>query len=100
MVRHGATPQQVRQFLAFWKAVLRMSSTTHSPQLKNEVEWFQAGHTLVAVDHLYPIRCFPIVGEWHLRPRESSLVPPKLQLHLWHYICGVSVYVPEKRLAQ
>ena len=66
------------------------------PRVKNEVEWFRPGHTLVAVDHLYPIRCFPIVGEWHLRPRESWPMPPALQLHFWHYISGVSVSVPEK----
>ena len=37
MIRHGATPQQVRKFLvAFWKAMLRMSSTAHPRQLRNE----------------------------------------------------------------
>ena len=30
MIRHGATPQQVRKFLvAFWKALLRMSCAAH-----------------------------------------------------------------------
>ena len=27
-------------------------------------------------------------------------MPPALQLHLWHCISGVSVYVPEKGVAQ
>ena len=76
----------------------RMSSTTHPPQLRNEGDWVRPGHTLVAFDHLYPTRCFPAAGQWHLRPPESSLVPPAL--HLWHYISGVSVYVPEKCIAQ
>ena len=32
MVRHGATPRQVRKFMvAFWKAVLRMSRAAHPP---------------------------------------------------------------------
>ena len=32
IVRHGATPQQVRKFMvAFWRAVLSMSSTAHPP---------------------------------------------------------------------
>ena len=32
LVRHGATPQQVRKLLvAFWKAILRMSCAAHPP---------------------------------------------------------------------
>ena len=50
MVRHGATPQQLRKFLvAFRKAVLRMSSTTHPPQLRNRGDWVRTGHMLVVL---------------------------------------------------
>ena len=100
MIRHGATPQQVRKFLvAFWKAVLRMSCAAHPPQLRNEGDWARPGYTLVAFDYLYPARDFPAAGHWHLRPLESSSVPPALHLHLWHHISGVSIYVPERRMA-
>ena len=101
VVCHGATPQHVRKFLvAFWKAILRMSSTTHPPQLRNEGNWVRPGHRLVAFDHMYPAQCFPTAGEWHPPPPEYSLVPPALQLHLWYYNCGVSVYVPVQCIAQ
>ena len=47
MVRHGASPNQVRAFMvAFWKAVLRMSRATHHPQLRDAGDWIQPGHTL------------------------------------------------------
>ena len=100
MIRHGATPQQVRKFfVAFWKAVLRMSNTAHPPQLRNEVDWARPGHTRVAFDYLYPGRNFPTAGHWHLQPPESSPLPPALHLHLWHHISGVSIYVPNGRMA-
>ena len=63
MIRHGATPQQVRKFLiAFWKTVLRMSCTAHPPQLRNEGDWARPCHTLVVFDYLYPGRDFPAAG--------------------------------------
>ena len=100
MVQHGATPQQVRRFLvAFWRAVLRMSSTPHPPQLRNEGDWARPGHARQAFDYLYPDRDFPAAGHWHVQPPESSPVPPALHLHLWHHISGVSIYVPDRRMA-
>ena len=100
MICHGATPQQVRKFLvAFWKAVLRMSCTAHSPQLRNEGDWTRPGHTLLAFDYLYPTRDLPAAGHWHLQPPESSSLPPALHLHLWHHISGVSIYVQERHMA-
>ena len=100
MIRHGATPRQVRKFLlAFWKAVLRMSCAAHPPQLRNAGDWARLGYTLTAFDYLYPARDFPAAGHWHLKPLESSSVPPALHLHLWHHISGVSIYVPERRMA-
>ena len=100
MIRHGATPQQARKFfVAFWKAVLRMSCAAHPPQLRNEGNWARLGYTLVAFDYLYPARDFLAAGHWHLQPPESSSVPPALHLHLWHRISGVSIYVRERRMA-
>ena len=100
MVRHGATPQQVTRFLvAFWRAVLRMSSTVYPPQLRNEGDWAQPSHARQAFHYLYPDRDFPAAGHWHLQPPESSPVPPALHLHLWHHISGVSIYVPDRRMA-
>ena len=100
MVQHGATPQQVRRFLvAFWRTVLRMSSTTHPPRLRNEGDWAQPGHTRQAFDYLCPGRDFPAAGHWHRQPPESSPMPPALHLHVWHHISGVSIYVPEGRMA-
>ena len=76
-----------------------MSCAAHPPQLRNEGDWARPGHTSVAFDYLYPARDFPAAGHWRLQPPESSSVPPALHLHLWHYISGVSIYVPERRMA-
>ena len=94
---HASANEKV--LVAFWKAVLRMSCAAHPPQLRNEGDWVRPGYTLVAFDYLYPARDFPAAGHWRLQPPESSSVPPALQWHLWHYISGVSIYVPERRMA-
>ena len=100
MVQHGATPQQVRRFLlAFWRAVLRMSSTTHPPQLCNEGDGARPGHTRQAFDYLSPDHDFPATAHWHLQPPESSPVPPALHLQLLHNISGVSIYVLDRSMA-
>ena len=79
--------------------MLRISCAAQPPQLRNEGDWTRPSHTLVAFDHLYPARDFPVAGHWHLQPPESSSVPPALHLHLWHHISGVSIYVLERRMA-
>ena len=57
LVRHGATPQQVRKLMvAFWKAVLRMSRGAPPPTPpppRDTGDWVQPGHTSVAYDTLY-----------------------------------------------
>ena len=85
--------------VAFWRAVLWMSSTAHPPQLRNKGDWAGLGHARQAFDYLYPGREFPAAGHWHLRPLESFPVPPALHLHLCHHISGVSMYVPDGRMA-
>ena len=100
MVRHGATPQQVRRFLVvFWRALLRMSSTAQPPQLRDEGDWARLCHPRQAFDYLYPGQDLPTAGHWHLQPPESSPVPPALHQHLWHHISRVSIYVPDRRMA-
>ena len=98
LVRHGATPQQF--MVALWKAVLCMSRAAHPPQLRDTGDWVQPGHTSVAYDTLYPARNFPVAGNWMLQPPESSTVPLALHLHLWHYLADMSVYVPQRHIAQ
>ena len=101
MVRHGATPKQVRAFMvAFWKAVLRMSRAVHPLQLRDTGDWVQPGHMSVVYEALYPTRNFPAVGNWVLQPPEWSVLPPALHLHLWHYLANTFVYVPQRRIAQ
>ena len=35
-----------------------------------------------------------------VQPLKSSVVPPALHLHLWHYLANTSVYVPQWHIAQ
>ena len=87
MIRHGATPQQARKFfVAFWKAVLRISCAAHPPQLRNEGNWARLGYTLVAFDYLYPARDFLAAGHWHLQPP-----PPRCPRH---FICTFGTTSP------
>ena len=74
--------------------------STPPPQLRDTGDWVQTSRTSMAYEALYPARNFPAAGSWIVQPPESSVVPPALHLHLWHYLAHTSIYVPQRRIAQ
>ena len=77
MMRHGATSQQVCTILvSFWKVVLHMSRTSHSPQLHNKGDRLLLGRELMVYQAFYPSRNFPKARSWQVVPHNGAMPPP------------------------